>query len=42
MAVSNGWELQSSEWDGSYVHTTRIAAKKAYAEAGIRDPRKEI
>jgi len=42
IAVSNGWEMHSSEWDGSYVHTARIAAKRAYAEAGIRDPRREI
>jgi acetyl-CoA C-acetyltransferase len=42
IAVSNGWELQSSEWDGSYVHTARIAARRAYAEAGIRDPRREL
>ncbi len=42
LAVSNGWELQSNEWDGSYVHTARIAAKKAYAEAGITDPRREL
>ncbi|RYX91448.1 MAG: acetyl-CoA acetyltransferase [Comamonadaceae bacterium] len=42
VAVSNGWEMHSNEWDGSYVHTARIAAKRAYAEAGIIDPRKEI
>lgn len=42
VAVSNGWELQSSEWDGSYVHTARIAAKRAYAEAGIEKPREQI
>ncbi len=42
LAVSNGWELQSNEWDGSYVHTARIAAKKAYVEAGISNPRKEL
>lgn len=42
VAVSNGWELQGSEWDGSYVHTTRIAARRAYQEAGIDDPRKEL
>src|SRR5579859_2964928 len=35
LAVSNGWELQSRGWDGSYFHTTRIAAKRAYQEAGI-------
>jgi len=40
--VSNGWELQSSEWDGSYVHTARVAAKRAYAEAGIERPREQI
>lgn len=39
---SNGWEMQSSEWDGFYVHTARIAAKKAYEEAGISKPRDEI
>jgi len=42
VAVSNGWEMQSNEWDGSYVHTTRIAAKRAYAEAGITQPREQI
>jgi acetyl-CoA C-acetyltransferase len=42
VAVSNGWEMQSNEWDGSYIHTTRIAAKRAYAEAGIENPRDEI
>lgn len=42
VAVSNGWEMHSNEWDGSYVHTARIAARKAYAEAGIRNPAQEI
>ena len=42
LATSNGWELQGNQWDGSYLHTSRIAAHKAYAEAGIRDPRKEL
>jgi acetyl-CoA C-acetyltransferase len=42
LATSNGWELQANQWDGSYMHTARIAARKAYAEAGIRDPRKEL
>lgn len=42
LAVSNGWELQGAGWDGSYFQTTRIAAKKAYAEAGISDPREQI
>ncbi|WP_440531409.1 thiolase C-terminal domain-containing protein, partial [Sinimarinibacterium flocculans] len=29
-------------WDGSYLHTTRVAAQRAYAEAGVTDPRREI
>jgi len=42
LAVSNGWELQGSGWDGSYFATTRKAAERAYKEAGITDPRTEI
>ena len=42
VVCSNGWELQGSAWDGSYVHTTRIAAQRAYAEAGVTRPREEI
>lgn len=42
LAVSNGWELQGSGWDGSYFHTTRVAANRAYAEAGITKPREQI
>ncbi|MFT4256919.1 MAG: acetyl-CoA acetyltransferase [Pseudoxanthomonas sp.] len=42
VSVSNGWEMHSNEWDGSYVHTARIAARRAYAEAGVRNPREEI
>ncbi len=42
VVVSNGWEMHSNEWDGSYVHTARIAAKRAYSEAGISKPRQEI
>ena len=42
IAVSNGQEMQYSEWDGSYFATTRVAAKRAYQEAGIRNPRREI
>ena len=41
-AVSNGWELQGAGWDGSYFHTTRIAAQRAYREAGVTDPRKQL
>ncbi|WP_337188101.1 acetyl-CoA acetyltransferase [Phenylobacterium sp.] len=42
VSMSNGWELQGSGWDGSYFHTTRVAARKAYAEAGIEDPRRQL
>jgi acetyl-CoA C-acetyltransferase len=42
LSVSNGWESQGQGWDGSYFHTTRIAARKAYAEAGITDPRRQV
>lgn len=42
LATSNGWESQSTGWDGTYFHTTRIAAKKAYAEAGIEKPEDDI
>jgi acetyl-CoA C-acetyltransferase len=42
VSTSNGWEMHSSQWDGSYFHTARIAAKRAYEEAGIRHPREEV
>src|SRR6202453_4754088 len=42
LSLSSGRELSTSDWDGSYVRNTRIAAKKAYQEAGIRNPRKEL
>lgn len=42
ISTSNGWELQGSGWNGSYFHTTRIAAAKAYKEAGISNPREQI
>ena len=42
LSVSNGLESQHNSWDGSYFHTARIAAKKAYAEAGIDKPRDEV
>ena len=43
VSASNGWELQQAGgWNGSYFHTTRIAAAKAYQEAGITDPRRQI
>lgn len=42
LAVSNGQEAQHNAWDGSYFATTRIAATRAYHEAGIERPRDEI
>jgi len=42
LALSNGSEAGHNSWDGSYFHTTRIAAAKAYKEAGIRKPRDEV
>jgi acetyl-CoA C-acetyltransferase len=42
LSVSNGSESQYNQWDGSYFHTARIAAGKAYREAGITDPRNQI
>jgi acetyl-CoA C-acetyltransferase len=42
LSASNGWEMQFGEWDGASVRNTRIAAQRAYAEAGIADPRAEL
>jgi len=42
LALSNGSEAGHNSWDGSYFHTTRIAANKAYKEAGIDKPRDQV
>ena len=42
LSVSNGQELQYNDWDGSYFQTTRVAAERAYKEAGIKDPRSQL
>jgi acetyl-CoA C-acetyltransferase len=42
LAPSNGVEMSHASWDGTYTLTTRLAAQRAYREAGIRDPRKEL
>lgn len=42
IACSSGEEEAYTKWDGAHFATTRIAATKAYEEAGIKDPRKEI
>jgi len=42
VSVSSGEEAQFTAWDGAHFMTTRVAATKAYEEAGIKDPRNEI
>ncbi len=42
LSLSNGLESSHNSWDGSYFHTARIAARKAYQEAGVDNPRDEI
>jgi len=42
LSLSNGYEMGYNEWDVDHFVTTSVASKKAYEEAGIRDPRKEI
>lgn len=42
LSVSNGTEAQHNSWDGSHFITARKAAKRAYAEAGVENPRDEI
>jgi acetyl-CoA C-acetyltransferase len=42
LSVSNGTEAGHASWDGSYFMTARIAAKRAYEEAGIKNPRAEV
>ncbi len=42
LCLSDGSESGFSNWDGSHFATTRVAAKKAYEEAGVENPRDEI
>jgi len=42
LALSNGEEMGFNEWDGDHFVTTDKASTRAYQEAGIVDPRKEI
>jgi len=42
LAVSNGVESSHNSWDGSYFATARVASKRAYNEAGIKNPREEV
>ena len=38
LAPSNGWEMQSAEWDGAHTITTRKAAQHAYAGGRYHRP----
>lgn len=42
IAVSSGEEALYHRWDGANILTTRVAAHRAYDEAGISKPREEI
>jgi acetyl-CoA C-acetyltransferase len=42
LAPSNGFEMTNDGWDGSHTLTTRIAAGRAYEEAGITEPAREL
>jgi acetyl-CoA C-acetyltransferase len=42
IAVSNGYETKYNEWQGDHFVTTDKAADRAYAEAGIKNPREEV
>jgi len=42
IAGSNGEEEQHNTWDGSYFATARVAARRAYREAGIDRPREQL
>jgi acetyl-CoA C-acetyltransferase len=42
LALSNGSEMSHDSWDGSYALTTRIASERAYAEAGVNNPQRDL
>jgi acetyl-CoA C-acetyltransferase len=42
LAPSNGAEMGHASWDGSYTPTTRLAASRAYREAGLTDPASQL
>lgn len=42
LSISSGIESTTNAWDGSHVRNTRMATQRAYAEAGITDPRKQL
>jgi acetyl-CoA C-acetyltransferase len=42
LALSSGEEMGYNDWDGDHFMTTTACSKKAYAEAGITNPREAI
>ncbi|RJO66163.1 MAG: acetyl-CoA acetyltransferase [Myxococcales bacterium] len=42
VGLSSGEEMQYSGWDGAHFETARRCSTRAYAEAGIKNPRKEL
>ncbi|MDM0015332.1 acetyl-CoA acetyltransferase [Variovorax sp. J22P168] len=42
LSASSGIESSTNTWDGSHVRNTRSAASRAYAEAGVSNPRKQV
>lgn len=42
LALSNGEEIAFDDWDGDHFMTTDQCSTRAYAEAGIKNPRAEI
>ena len=42
IAITSGEEMWYNNWDGAHVETTTRAGQKAYAEAGVKNPREEI
>ena len=42
LSTASGVESTMDGWDGSYVRTTREAARRAYLEAGITNPREQL
>lgn len=42
IATGPGWGKENEDYDFTYSAETEAAARQAYAEAGIKDPRKEL
>ncbi|HEY2559482.1 MAG TPA: acetyl-CoA acetyltransferase [Caldimonas sp.] len=42
LSVSNGEEASFSSWDGAHIATAREASARAYAAAGVTDPRRQV